>query len=101
MNDIRVVLCPSYVGVTVIGELRYGASNKNFIDMMKAARAVYDKPSNQWRLTPATEDYWLRVEGVLRNRFREKGGAWTWHGPLGEEARIDALMRGKQVVNSE
>jgi len=96
MHEIRVVLCPSYVGVTVVGELRNSASRKNFIDSMKVARAIYDKPTNQWRLTPATEEYWLRVEGVLRKRYREKDGAWTLRVPPGEEQRIDALMRGNR-----
>jgi len=96
MHEIRVVLCPSYVGVTVVGELRNSASGKNFVESMKAARAVYDKPTNQWRLGPATEEYWLRVEGVLRKRYREKDGAWTLRVPPGEEQRIDALMRGNR-----
>jgi len=97
INEMRVTLCPSYVGVTVIGQLRGSAATRNFIDMMKSARAVYDKQSNQWRLTPSTEDYWLRVEGTLRNSFREKNAAWTLHVPLGEERRIEALMHGKPL----
>lgn len=97
MNEIRVVLCPAYVGVTLVESLPNSFANKNFVELMKAARAVYDKPTNQWRLTPATEDYWLRVEGTLRHRYREKYAAWTVRVPLGEEKRIEALMSGKPI----
>ena len=96
LNEIRVVLCSAYVGVTVVGELRGSAASKNFHDLMRAARGSYDKSTNQWRLTPATEDNWLRVEGVLRHRFREKHAAWTVRVPPGDESRINALMLGKQ-----
>lgn len=97
LYEMRVVLCAAYVGVTVIGEIRGSDADKSFHEWMQAAKGVYNKPNNQWQLMPATEDYWLRVEGMLRHRFREKGGAWTVKVPPGEKARISALMHGKPV----
>lgn len=97
MSEIRVTLCPSYVGVTLIGEFRDHRASKNFYEEMKAARGVYDKATNQWRLVPATEDYWLRVEGGLRHRYRAKHSAWTVTVPPAEKKRIEALMTGKAL----
>lgn len=94
-SEIRVVLCPSYVGVTLVGELPGYSANRNFHQDMTAARAIYDKATNQWRLLPATEEYWLRVERGLRHRYRAKHAAWTVTVPPADKARIGALMAGK------
>jgi hypothetical protein len=62
------------------------------VDEHSAADGFWLKPIRSYFLD------WLRVEGMLRHRFREKGGAWTVKVPLREKSRMTRSCMANQSL---